>query len=256
MATAPLNSIDFNCDLGEGCGNDAAILPFISSASLACGLHAGSSLTLRDSIGHCLAAGVCIGAHPSFDDRAHFGRRDLDLAPADVYALTLYQVGAAAAMVRALGGRLAHVKPHGALYNRAASHLPTARALANAVRDVDSELLLFGLAESESTRAGEAIGLSVVHEVFAERRYEADGRLTPRARGDAVLSSVEESLDQVRQLVQSQTVTARTGETVALRVDSLCLHGDRDDAVEFARSVRATLDELGVAVRAPQRRAS
>lgn len=253
MTTAPLTAIDFNCDLGEGCGNDAEILPFISSASLACGLHAGSSVTLRDAIEQCLAAGVSIGAHPSFDDREHFGRRDLDLAPADVYALTLYQVGAAAAMTRALGGRLAHVKPHGALYNRAASHLPTAQALANAVRDLDPELLLFGLSGSESTRAGESIGLSVVHEVFAERRYEADGRLTPRSKDGAVLASVADSLDQVRQLVQSQTVTARTGEIVALRVDSLCLHGDRDDAVEFASSVRAALNDLGIAVRAPQR---
>jgi UPF0271 protein len=253
MMTAPLTTIDFNCDLGEGCGNDAEILPFISSASLACGLHAGNSSTLRDAIEQCIAAGVSIGAHPSYDDREHFGRRDLDVAPADVYALTLYQVGAAAAMTRALGGTLAHVKPHGALYNRAASHALTAGAIARAVRDVDPALLLFGLAESELTRAGEALGLSVVHEVFAERRYESNGRLTPRSEHGAVLASVAESLDQVRQLTQRRSVTARSGETIALRADSLCLHGDRDDAVDFARQVRALLSELGIAVQAPTR---
>lgn len=252
MTKGPLTAIDFNCDLGEGCGNDGQILPYISSASLACGLHAGNSLTLRDAIHQCLSAGVAIGAHPSFDDRDHFGRRDLDLPPADIYALTLYQVGAAAAMTRALGGHLAHVKPHGALYNRAASHSSSAQAFAAAVRDVDPELLLFGLADSELTRAGDALGLAVVHEVFAERRYESNGRLTPRSEEGAVLPTVAASLDQVRQLVQTQSVTARTGEVITLPVDSLCLHGDRDDAVEFARQLRAALDELGIAVRAPQ----
>lgn len=243
--------IDFNCDLGEGCGSDAQILPHISSASLACGFHAGDPSTLRDAIAACVAAGVAIGAHPSFADREHFGRREHLLSDLDTRALILYQLGATAALVDAAGGRLAHVKPHGALYNLAARDARCAQVIAQAVHDFDPDLLLYGLSGSALTVAGEQVGLRVVHEVFAERRYEADGRLTPRSAADAVIERMEESLDQVRLLVTEGVVITRGGQPLALRADSLCLHGDRVDAADFARTLGAALAQLGVTVRAP-----
>ncbi|MGQ0799022.1 MAG: LamB/YcsF family protein [Pseudomarimonas sp.] len=246
-------SIDFNCDLGEGCGNDAAILPFISSASLACGFHAGDSATLRDAIAACVSAGVAIGAHPSFADREHFGRREHALAPRDVHALVVYQIGATAALANAAGTRLNHVKPHGALYNLAARDEACAQAIALAVRDCDPQLLLYGLADSALTRAGEKLGLNVVHEVFAERRYQANGQLVSRSQPDAVIADVEQSLQQVRCMLGEGIVIANDGVRLPIRAQSLCLHGDRADAVQFAAEVRALLEEMGVAVRSPQR---
>jgi len=246
-------SIDFNCDLGEGCGNDAAILPFISSASLACGFHAGDSSTLRDAIAACIAEGVAIGAHPAFADREHFGRREHALSPRDLHALVVYQIGATSALASAAGTRLNHVKPHGALYNLAARDEACALAIAQAVRDCDPRLLLYGLADSALTRAGEQLGLTVVHEVFAERRYQADGQLVPRSQPEAVIASVEESLHQVRGMLGEGMVIANDGRRLPIHAQSLCLHGDRADAVEFALAVRALLEELGVAVRSPPR---
>lgn len=246
-------SIDFNCDLGEGCGNDAAILPFISSASLACGFHAGDCSTLRAAIAACLTAGVAVGAHPSFADREHFGRREHSLSPADVHALVVFQIGATAALVNAVGGRLTHVKPHGALYNLAARDEDCAQAIAQAVHDCDPQLLLYGLANSMLTRAGEQLGLSVVHEVFAERRYQSNGQLLPRSQSDAVIADVEQSLQQVRCMLSEGVVIANDGVRVPIRAQSLCLHGDRADAVEFAIAVRGLLEQLGVAVRPPRR---
>ena len=247
--------IDFNCDLGEACGNDAAILPFISSASLACGFHAGDAFSLRDAIAACRDAGVALGAQPSFKDRENFGRREHNLAPADTYALVTYQIGATAALARVAGTRLAHVKPHGALYNQAARDHDCAKAVAQAVRDFDPDLLLYGLAGSALTNAGECAGLVVVHEVFAERRYESNGQLTPRAHPDAVISHVNDSIAQVRQMLFDGSVTARTGERVPLRADSLCLHGDRPDAADFAAALRCALDRWDVQVRAPASKA-
>lgn len=243
--------IDFNCDLGEGCGSDAAILPHISSASLACGFHAGDPASLRDAIAACCAAGVAIGAHPSFADREHFGRRELSLTAADIRALVGYQIGATAALARAAGARLAHVKPHGALYNLAARDPETAAAIAAAVRDVDPSLRLYGLAGSALTRAGEEAGLRVVHEVFAERRYLANGQLVPRSEPDAVIAALVDSIAQVRTMVREGRVIARDGTAVAIRADSLCLHGDRPDAAAFARALRSALEAEGITIAAP-----
>lgn len=244
-------AIDFNCDLGEGCGDDAAILPFVSSASIACGLHAGDAETMWRTVALCREHGVAIGAHPSLDDREGFGRRELEIAPDRAGALVLYQVGALAAICRAQGARLAHVKPHGALYNRAARDPALAGAIARAVRDFDPALILFGLADSELTRAGEAAGLRVAHEVFAERRYEADGRLTPRTHSKAVIEDIDEALAQVRVMLREGAVIARGGERVPIRADTVCLHGDRPDAAAFARALRAALEADSVRVTAP-----
>lgn len=243
--------IDFNCDLGEGCGNDAAIVPLISSASLACGLHAGDPRTMREAVELCLAHGVAIGAHPSLDDREGFGRRDLAMTPSAVEGLVTRQLETLAAVVSAAGGRLAHVKPHGALYNRAARERATAMAIARAVARFDRTLALYGLAGSELPRAGAALGLRPVHEVFAERRYGADGRLVPRGEPGAVIATVAEALEQVTSMLRHGAVTAISGESIPIRADTLCLHGDRHDAPDFARALRDALEAGGVCIACP-----
>jgi UPF0271 protein len=245
-----LRRIDFNCDLGEGC-DDALVLPFISSANIACGLHAGDPATMRRTVALCERHGVAVGAHPSFDDRENFGRKAQAIAPAEAHALVLYQVGALAAIARAQGVTMRHVKPHGALYNQAADDGALADAIAGAVREFDPELILYGLSGSALTEAGERRGLRVAHEVFAERRYGSDGRLVPRGEPDAVIDDLSASLAQVRSIVRDGRVIARNGEAVPLRADTLCLHGDRADAGAFARAVRQALHEDGVAVAAP-----
>ena len=251
-----MTDLDFNCDLGEGCGDDAAIIPLLSSASIACGGHAGDAATMRDTVALCLRHGVAIGAHPSLDDRDGFGRHALPTTPADVHALVRRQVDTLAAIANAQGTHLHHVKPHGYLYNLAAADRTIADAIAAAVRDADATLWLVGLSGSALTDAGTAAGLRVAHEAFAERRYEADGRLTPRTHADAVIDDLDDALAQVRTLLRDGVVHARTGEHVPLRIDTLCLHGDRPDAAAFARALRTTLENEGVRIRAPGRTAA
>lgn len=241
-------SVDFNADLGEG-GDDAALLPHLSSASIACGWHAGDPASMQRSVALCLQHGVAIGAHPSFDDREGFGRRVLETSPEAVYTEVLFQVGALHAFVRAAGARLHHVKPHGALYNLAAREAGIAEALAHAVRDFDGGLVLYGLANSASTRAGDAIGLRVAHEAFAERRYEPDGSLTPRTQPDASIHDVDLAAQQVAQMLTAGVVTARGGGAVPIRADTLCLHGDRPAAALFAAKLRRTIEAAGFEVR-------
>lgn len=248
-------TIDLNCDLGEGCASDAAVLPLISSASIACGLHAGDAATMRRTVLACLEHNVAIGAHPSFDDRAHFGRRDLQIGSDDLRALLRYQLGALAAIVQAEGGRLRHVKPHGALYNLSARDPAVAAVIADEVARFDPSLRLVGLAGSASIEAARARGLCVVNEVFAERRYEANGLLTPRDQPGAVIESVEASLTQVDQLLQGRVCT-RACETIAVHADSICLHGDRPDVLDFARALNTLFVRRGVQRRAPSAEAA
>jgi UPF0271 protein len=246
-----LPSLDFNCDLGEGCGQDAAIVPHISSASIACGAHAGDASTMREAVALCLAHGVAIGAHPSFEDREHFGRRELALPIAEIHALVARQIASLASICSEAGTRLRHVKPHGALYNLAARDRDVAAAIADAVRDADPALILYGLADSELTAAGEAAGLPVAHEAFAERAYDADGRLAPRGTPGAVIEGFDDALAQVCRFVRDGIVIARDGRRVPIHADTLCLHGDRADAADFARGLRAALAAEGVPIRAP-----
>lgn len=247
------SSIDFNCDLGEDCGDDTAILPFISSASIACGFHAGSPDTMRRTVALCMANGIAIGAHPSHADRDNFGRIPHAIDAETAYALTLYQTAALDGFVRAAGGRLHHVKPHGALYNQAASDRRLADAIAHAVRDHDAGLVLYALAGSKLIAAGKDLGLRVAHEAFAERRYETDGSLTPRTRADASLESLDDAVAQVGQMLQSGTVNARTGERIPLQADSICLHGDRDDAARFAHALHDAITGMGLDIRTMER---
>jgi len=241
--------IDFNCDLGEGCGNDAAILPHVTSASIACGGHAGDESTMRQTLRLCREHGVAAGAHPSFEDREHFGRRVLDVAPGEVARMVREQIQRLRAIAREEGIALAHVKPHGALYNVAADDRVVADAIATTVADIDPTLALYALSGSALALAGIERGLHVAHEVFAERGYDARGRLRPRGTPGAVIESLEASIAQVRRLALHGEVVADDDRVVHLRADTLCLHGDRGDAPEFARAVRAALEADGIAVR-------
>jgi UPF0271 protein len=196
---------------------------------------------MRATLRLCRAHGVAAGAHPSYPDRTGFGRHEMALAPEAVLATVREQILHLMDAAAAEGMRLSHVKPHGALYNVAARDRGVADAIANAVAGIDPELMLFGLSGSQLTKAGEAAGLRVAHEIFAERRYEADGSLTPRNRDDAVIHDLDEAIAQVRGFVRDGSVVARTGERIALRADTLCLHGDRSDAAQFAKAIHDAL---------------
>jgi len=250
-------TIDLNCDLGESygawrMGEDEAVLPLISSASVACGFHGGDPAVMRRTVRLALAHGVAIGAHVSLPDLQGFGRREMRISADEAYEFTLYQVGALHAFVHAQGARLAHVKPHGALYNMAARDGALAGAIAAAVHDFDPALVLYGLAGSALPAAGVARGLAVAHEAFCDRAYEADGSLTPRSQPGAVLDDPAAAAAQVLALLREGMVAARTGSRVAIRCDSVCLHGDRPDAAAFARSLRAALQSAGVIVAPPR----
>jgi 5-oxoprolinase (ATP-hydrolysing) subunit A len=240
--------IDLNCDLGEGAGHDAELMPWITSANIACGGHAGDNATMRETIRLAVAAGVAIGAHPGFEDREHFGRRELALGPAEVRALVIRQVERLLKIASELGAPVVHVKPHGALYNLAARVGAVADVIADAVRTVDSRLTLVGLAGSELVRAGERAGLQTAHEVFADRRYESNGSLTPRSRSDTLITDEVEAVEQVLGMLRRGIVRARDGTEIAVRADTVCLHGDGDHAVDFARRLRTELDRAGIEV--------
>lgn len=246
--------IDLNCDMGESfgpwkMGEDAAVLDFVTSANIACGFHAGDPDTMRHTVTLATRAGVAIGAHVSLPDLQGFGRREMRVSADEAYAMTLYQIGALAAFAHAVGSRLRHVKPHGALYNMAAHDATLADAIARAVRDFDTTLVLVGLAGSELPNAGERIGLAVAHEAFADRRYRADGSLVSRQQSDAVIASTDEAIAQAMAIATRGAIVAQDGSRLALRADTLCVHGDRDDAGTFARSLREALDSAGIEVK-------
>jgi UPF0271 protein len=251
-----VNRIDLNCDLGESfgawrMGEDAALLDLVSSANVACGFHAGDPTIMQRTVALAAARGVAIGAHVSLPDLQGFGRREMAVTPAEVHAMTLYQLGALHAFARATGTAVAHVKPHGALYNMAARDRALADAIADAVRAFDPALALFGLAGSALLDAGRAAGLRVVSEAFADRRYRADGSLQPRREPDAVIDDADAATAQALRMAQHGEVTAVDGQRVALKADTLCLHGDGTHAVDFARRLRAALEAAGLRIAAP-----
>ncbi|MFT7774146.1 5-oxoprolinase subunit PxpA [Roseateles sp.] len=241
--------VDLNADLGEGAPDDAELLTLVSSANIACGWHAGDARLMQSTVVAALARGVALGAHPSYPDREHFGRREMQLDPADVRADLIYQIGALDALVRAAGGRLHHVKPHGALYNQAARNPALADAVATAVRAVDSGLALYGLAGSELLRAAERAGLRAVAEVFADRGYRADGSLVPRSQPGALVDDVDEAVARTLRMVRDGVVIAVSGETVPLQAQTLCLHGDGPHALTFAHAIHKALTDAGVELR-------
>ncbi len=248
-------SIDLNCDMGESfgayrIGQDEAILPYITSANIACGYHAGDPLVMDATVRLAKAQGVCIGAHPGYPDLQGFGRRNLDLTPAEAEAMVLYQVGALAGFARAAGTELVHVKPHGALYNQAARDASLAAAVARGVARFSRSLVLVGLAGSQLLAAGVETGLTVAGEGFADRAYNPDGSLRSRRLPGALLESPEEVLAQAIALATRRVVVSSGSQTTAWAVDTLCLHGDTPGAADFARTLRAGLSRAGIEVRA------
>jgi UPF0271 protein len=246
-----MHRIDLNCDLGEGSGHDAELMPLITSANIACGGHAGDRQTMRTAVGLALQHGVAIGAHPGLNDREHFGRREAPIAPAEARVLVLAQIRALQLIVQSCGGQLVHVKPHGALYNMAARDPALARAVAEAVCEVDPQLVLFGLAGSQLLSAGRACGLRVASEVFADRTYQPDGSLTPRSRPEALIQNEDDAVAQVLRMVHESRVRAVDGTDVPIRADTVCVHGDGPHAVAFARRLARELRQLGIELRSP-----
>ncbi|KQV60574.1 hypothetical protein ASC95_03770 [Pelomonas sp. Root1217] len=241
--------VDLNADLGEGAPDDAELLALVSSANIACGWHAGDARLMQTTVVAALERGVAIGAHPSYPDRENFGRSEMQLAPADVKADLIYQIGALDALVRAAGGRLHHVKPHGALYNQAARDPELASAIAAAVFDVNPALAVYGLAGGELLKAAERAGLRAVAEVFADRGYRADGSLVPRSQPGAFVEDTAQAVARTLRMVREGVVQAVTGEIVPLQAQTICLHGDGAHALAFARALNQALTQAGVQLR-------
>jgi 5-oxoprolinase (ATP-hydrolysing) subunit A len=245
--------VDLNADVGESLGpwpmgDDERLIPLVTSVNVACGAHAGDPLTIDRTIRTALAHGVAIGAHPGYPDLVGFGRRDLDMAPDELEASLVYQVGAVAAFARAAGTTLRHVKPHGALYNLAARDPAVAATIARAVARVSRELILVGLAGSDMLAAASDAGLGSAAEAFADRAYEADGTLRTRRLPGALLESPERAAAQALSIVRDGRVTSHDGQVVAVRADTICIHGDAPEATAFAAAIRRSLEGAGVTI--------
>ncbi|HEY9572923.1 MAG TPA: 5-oxoprolinase subunit PxpA [Pusillimonas sp.] len=246
-------SIDLNCDMGESfgawkMGQDEEILPYVSSANIACGFHAGDPATMRKTVAAAIRHGVALGAHPGLPDLAGFGRRNMDISPDNAYDIVVVQVGALAGVAASQGGRLRHVKAHGALYNMASKNRELASAIAQAVHDVDPSLVLYALASSVQVDAGRDVGLKVAQEVFADRTYQSDGSLTPRKQPNAMIEDPDASIRQVLRMIKEGKVASVQGGDVAVSADTLCIHGDQAGAVMFAKAIRKALEAEGITV--------
>ncbi len=250
-----MRRIDLNADLGEGfgvyaLGDDDALLASVTSANVACGFHAGDPATMARTVAAAGERSVAVGAHPGLPDLAGFGRREMALVPAGICDLVAYQIGALAAFAARGGRRLQHVKPHGALYAMAEREQAVADAITQAVRDFDWGLILVGQSGGRLVGAGQAMGLRVAHEVFADRAYLPDGTLMPRSRAGAVLHDPGEVAARAVRLAREGLVIAADGSRLTLAADTLCLHGDTPGAAALARTVRDALESEGVIVRA------
>ena len=249
--------VDLNSDLGESCGSytlgmDEKVLQFITSANIACGFHAGDPDVMHKTVGLALKNQVALGAHPGLPDLVGFGRRTMGVTPKEVYTMMVYQIGALDAFAKAEGAKLQHVKAHGALYNMAAKDPKLAEALAESLYKVNPELILFGLAGSEMIKAAKKLQLKVAQEVFADRTYQNDGTLTPRSQPNALITENDIAIAQVLRMVSEGVVRSVQGDDVPLKADTICVHGDGEHAISFARRIRESLIAEGIEVRAFQ----
>jgi UPF0271 protein len=250
-----MNQIDLNCDLGESfghyvIGNDEQVLPLISSANVACGFHAGDFSEMKRTVARAKKNDVAVGAHPGLPDLEGFGRREMDVTPSEVYDMVVYQIGALQAVAKAQGVALNHVKPHGALYHMASDQEKYAKAVVQAVADVNTDLLLFGMDGTFLTSVGEKVGLHVVYEAFADRTYQRDGSLTSRSLPNALITDTNQALKQVVQMLQEGTVTTAESEKIKLRAETICVHGDGTAALAFAATIRSELQNCGIKIEA------
>ncbi|QDI91113.1 LamB/YcsF family protein [Salicibibacter halophilus] len=250
-----MTTIDMNCDMGESfgvykMGADEEILPYISSANIACGFHAGDPSTMRKTVRLAIENGAAIGAHPGLPDLMGFGRRHIDLLPEEAYDIVAYQVGALWGIVQSEGGRMRHVKAHGMLYNRATKEPELSEAIARAVYDIDPELILFGLAGGELLKAGKNMGLKTGSEVFADRTYQEDGTLTSRREANALIEDADQAANQVIRMIGEQKVRSQQGKDVDIHAETVCIHGDGAYALDFAKNVREKVENAGVQIQA------
>ncbi|WP_075619807.1 LamB/YcsF family protein [Paenisporosarcina indica] len=246
--------VDLNCDMGESfgaykMGNDEEILDFVTSANIACGFHAGDPATMRKTVKLALDKDVGIGAHPGFQDLTGFGRRNIIITPQEAYEIVVYQIGALYGFVKAEGGVMQHVKPHGALFNMAATDPALSEAIAEAIYAVNPELVLFGLSGSEIVKAGAKIGLRTANEVFSDRTYQTDGTLTSRKEKNALITQTDTAIQQVVRMVKEGKVISTAGTEVLIVADTVCIHGDGIHALDFARRISETLKTSEVNVR-------
>ena len=229
--------VDLNCDMGEGMGSDKLIMPFIQSANIACGAHAGNDDMIRETIRLAIQYGVSIGAHPGFADKMNFGRKNMDLPEAELYQLIRWQIEKVKLFAGEQDMRLHHVKPHGALYNMAAKDKAIARTIVAAIKHIDAEMILIGLSGSMLIQEADQSGLKTLSEVFADRTYQDDGSLTPRSHPNALIDETEKMVGQVKQMIHSQTVTTVSGKSIKINAETICIHGDGPHAVEFAKCI-------------------
>ncbi|OGA79119.1 MAG: lactam utilization protein LamB [Betaproteobacteria bacterium RIFCSPLOWO2_12_FULL_65_14] len=251
-----MKRIDINCDMGESygawkMGADAEVMPFISSANIACGFHGGDPATIRQTVRLAIDHGVAVGAHPSLPDLQGFGRRAMKISPQDMYDLVVYQAGAVEAFARAAGAKLHHVKCHGALYNMAANDEALSEAMARAVKDLGGTVVLYALSNSVMMNVAKTQGLRVAGEVFADRGYADDGTLAPRGRPGAMIENADEAVERALGMIEKGYVSSLSGKPIPVSADTLCLHGDQPGAVTFAKAIRKAFAEHGISVAAP-----
>lgn len=239
--------------MGEGfgtykMGNDAALMEYVSSVNIACGFHGGDPRIMRETVRLAIEKNVGIGAHPGLQDLIGFGRREMEISPQEVYDLTVYQIGALQAFITSEGGVMQHVKPHGALYNMAAKRSELAEAVAEAIYRVNPKLILFGLAGSSLILEGKKLGLSTAEEAFADRSYMKDGSLASRKEAKGVIKDAELAVKQAIQIVKEETVNSLEGDEIPLNAKTICLHGDGEHALTFARKMNEELSKNGVRI--------
>ncbi|WP_366923040.1 LamB/YcsF family protein [Metallumcola ferriviriculae] len=254
-----MNRVDLNSDIGESfgnykIGNDEVVLRYVTSVNIACGFHAGDPQVMEFTVKKALENNVAVGAHPGFPDLMGFGRRNMVISPEEAKAYIIYQVGALNGFVRAYGGKLQHVKPHGALYNMAARDYTLARAIAEGVYLVDCELILMGLSGSQLIKAGQEVGLQTASEVFADRAYTAEGTLVPRGTEGAVIHNKTVAASRVLRMIQAGKVTTLDGKTIDIKADSICVHGDNQEAVALVEHIKKVFQDAGVKVTALNRK--
>ena len=242
--------IDLNCDMGEGFQTDELIMPFISSANIACGYHAGDSETIKETIQLAQKYGVAIGAHPSYPDKAGFGRRAMEMNINELHKIIVEQINLVKTIADSLGQQLKHIKPHGALYNASAINYSIASIIATAIKSTDPSLKLFGMPNTASERAANNEGIAFCREVFCDRSYTDEGMLTPRAASNALINASDQALLQVLQVIKENTVTSTSGKKISMEVDTLCIHGDGLYAVEFVNTIRAGLEKENITIAA------
>ena len=235
--------------MGEGLGIEDLLLPFISSANIACGYHAGDAAEIKRVVDGCIKNNVAIGAHPSYPDKENFGRIDMHLSTNEIYTLVKNQLEILNTIVVAAAANLHHIKPHGALYNMAAKDAAIAHAIAMAVKDFDAELIYYGLSGSIMIEEANKIGLKTAREVFADRTYQPDGSLTARTESNALITDTATAVQQVLQIVNHKTVTAINGTVIAMQADTVCIHGDGINAVPFAAALNNRLQMAGINIK-------